>query len=554
MRRNAVGWLMLVAGTLYLVAAAVGSVLYLRLDSGDTGAGSRLLASIYTTVWMPAVAICLPAALQLFPTGRPINRFWRWFLVVSVVGGVCVTANWVLGTELFDGMGLDDEQSARPEPARGADERRCPPATLLGVAGDRRCAARSAVPARAAARRGAAAGPLAGVGGTASSWCSTCPSAFDVGPPPVPLLTIPLIPLAMTAAVLKYRLYGITLVINRTVVYLALTAALLAGYFGVVYVLSRLIADAGVQQVLAAGAVAVAFAPLRALLQRLVDRLMFGSGSDPYGALAELGRRLQSPMTPEQVLPAVASTVADALKLPYVAVRAGRPGMPPVRTVEQGSPTPTTEEFPLTDHGEEIGTLVVGAPQRGLGGPRRTLLQDLVRQAGPAVHSVVLTEELSASRQRTIAALEDERIRIRRDLHDGLGPALTGVVLKAEAARNLMAPDPARAEQLMTDVSEQTRSAVDDVRRLVYGLRPPALDQQGLSAALQDFVGRIGGNGAPAVELELPDGPPPPRARRRGRRLPHRHRGAVQRRPAQLRRLGPCPALGGGRRSAPGGR
>jgi signal transduction histidine kinase len=209
-------------------------------------------------------------------------------------------------------------------------------------------------------------------------------------------------------------------------------------------------------------------------------------------------------MTPDQVLPAVASTVADALKLPYVSVRAGRPGMPPVRTVEQGTPTPTTEEFPLTHQGEEIGALVVGAPQRGLGGPRRNLLQDLVLQAGAAVHSVVLTEELSASRQRTIAALEEERIRIRRDLHDGLGPALTGVVLKAEAAKNLMTPDPARAEQLMTDVSEQTRSAVDDVRRLVYGLRPPALDQQGLCAALQDFVARIGGNGAPAVALELP--------------------------------------------------
>jgi two-component system NarL family sensor kinase len=120
------------------------------------------------------------------------------------------------------------------------------------------------------------------------------------------------------------------------------------------------------------------------------------------------------------------------------------------------------------------------------------------------VHSVVLTEELSASRQRTIAALEEERSRIRRDLHDGLGPVLTGVLLKSEAARNLVVREPARARELMADVSEQTRSVVDEIRRLVYGLRPPNLDQLGLRTALQDYVERLSDSVATEVELELP--------------------------------------------------
>ena len=213
-RRNAVGWLMLAAGTLYLVAAAVGSVLYLRLDSGDTGSGSRLLASIYTTVWMPAVAICLPAALQLFPTGRPINRFWRWFLVVSVVGGVCVTANWVLGTELFDGMGLDDESPLVPNPPEALTAA-LSAATLLGVAaiGGSLLAPLFRLVRRPGEERLQV---LWLVWAALVVLVLNLPSAFDVGPPPIPLLTIPLIPLAMTAAVLKYRLFGITLVINRT--------------------------------------------------------------------------------------------------------------------------------------------------------------------------------------------------------------------------------------------------------------------------------------------------------------------------------------------------
>jgi two-component system NarL family sensor kinase len=502
-RRNAVGWLLLLAGTLYLVAAAVGSVLYLRLSAGDAGPGSRVLAIVFSNVWMPAVAVLIPASVQLFPTGRPINRFWTFYLVVSVLAGLCIVGNWVASPGGLQGMGLDDP---RPLWAGG------PPAWLRtvfdvgAVAGVSVLGSLLAPLYRLVVRRGEERLQVLWlVWGAAVVLLANLPSSFADVPPPVPLLTIPLIPLAMTAAVLRYRLFGITLVLNRTVVYLALTITLLGGYLGVVYGLGRLVTSTGVREVLATGLVAVAFSPLRAYVQRVVDRLMYGSAADPYGALAELGRRLQSPMTPDQVLPAVATTVADALALPYVLVRAGRPGAEPVHTVEQGTRTGPTTEFPLTHHGEDVGVLVVGVGDRPRGlGARRVLLQDLVRQAAPAVHSVLLTEELHTSRRRTIAVLEEERTRIRRDLHDGLGPVLTGVVLKAEAARNLVAADPARAGDLMTDVGEQTRSVIGDIRRLVYDLRPPVLDQQGLYSALRGYVDRLGNATRPDVQLELP--------------------------------------------------
>jgi signal transduction histidine kinase len=513
-RRNAVGWLMLAAGTLYLVAAAVGSLLFLRLSAGDTGSGSRLMAVVFSNVWMPAVAVLIPLAIQLFPTGRPINRFWSAFLWVTVIGGGCATADWVL-TPMPFGEGLD---AAGPLVQAGLPDWAHRLLDVGAAVGGITVAGSLLAPLFRLVRRPGEqrVQVLWVVWATAVVLVANAPGAFVDAPPPVPLLAIPLIPLAMTVAVLRYRLFGITVVINRTVVYLTLTLTLLGGYLGIVYGLGRLVSSDDVRGVLATGVVAVAFSPLRAQLQRAVDRLMFGSASDGYGALAELGRRLQSPMTPEQVLPAIATTLADALRLPYVRVRAGRPGTPPVRTVEQGVPSGTTSEFALTHRGEQVGTLVVatadrprglGGSRRGLGGSRRGLLADLAGQAGPAVHSVVLTEELIASRQRTIAALEEERTRIRRDLHDGLGPALTGVVLKGEAARNLVLADPDRARELLGDVSEQTRSAVEEIRRLVYGLRPPSLDRHGLRTALAGYVDRLGQAApaaGPALELDLP--------------------------------------------------
>jgi signal transduction histidine kinase len=124
------------------------------------------------------------------------------------------------------------------------------------------------------------------------------------------------------------------------------------------------------------------------------------------------------------------------------------------------------------------------------------------------VHGARLTADLRRSRERLVAAREEERRRLRRDLHDGLGPTLAGLTLKVDAARNLLGDDPATAERLLAELRGQIQTAVGDIRRLVYALRPPSLDQLGLVGALEELAEQCGQEG-PLVELDLPAELPP---------------------------------------------
>jgi signal transduction histidine kinase len=141
------------------------------------------------------------------------------------------------------------------------------------------------------------------------------------------------------------------------------------------------------------------------------------------------------------------------------------------------------------------------------------LLHDLARQIGVAVHAMRLGEEavrlsadLQRSRARLVTAREEERRRLRRDLHDGLGPQLAGLTMTAEAARDAIADNPARAEALLDGLIEQTQEAVADVRRVVYALRPPALDAIGLVGALRMHASQHPGL---QVSVVTPDVLPP---------------------------------------------
>jgi signal transduction histidine kinase len=156
------------------------------------------------------------------------------------------------------------------------------------------------------------------------------------------------------------------------------------------------------------------------------------------------------------------------------------------------------------------GRLVVGLRygERRLAAADERVLTLLAAPIAVALHATGLTAELARSRELAITGREEERRRVRRDLHDGLGPVLTGVVLNAEAARRLVHTDPARSESLLGDLREQTSGALADIRRLVYELRPPALDSLGLAGALQEYAMVLSrrADGAPlAVAVEAPD-------------------------------------------------
>ena len=158
--------------------------------------------------------------------------------------------------------------------------------------------------------------------------------------------------------------------------------------------------------------------------------------------------------------------------------------------------------------GETVGLLVVEsrAPGDPLRSDERRLLADLARQAAPAVDAVRLTRDLQRSRERLVAAREEERRRLRRDLHDGLGPALAGIVLQIDNARALVRDNPEAASAMLASLRDAAQEAIGDVRELVCGLRPPSLDELGLVTAIREQAARLNGNGRGVrISVDAPD-------------------------------------------------
>ncbi len=327
-----------------------------------------------------------------------------------------------------------------------------------------------------------------------------------------------IIPLSIGIAILRYRLYDIDLVINRTLVYGALTTIVVLLYVLVVGGLGTVLQVQGslIVSLIATGLAAVMFQPLRDRLQRGVNHLIYGERDDPYGVLSRLGSRLESTLAPDAVLPAVTGTIQETLKLPYAEIQLRREGGFETAAAA-GDPVENALYLPLVYGGETVGRLVVG-PRAGdetFGPTERRLLEDLAHQIGASAHAALMTDEalrlsadLQRSRWRLVEAREEERRRLRRDLHDGLGPQLSSQTLTVDAALALMRRDPDAAEALLLDLKADAQDAVTDIRRLVYGLRPPALDDLGLLGALRESAAQYSAKGLD-VSVEAPEGLPP---------------------------------------------
>ncbi len=307
------------------------------------------------------------------------------------------------------------------------------------------------------------------------------------------------IPLAIGFSILRYRLWDIDLLINRTAVYGVLTALVVSLYVILVGALGSLfrLENNPLVAALATGLVAVLFEPLRRRLQKGVNRLMYGEQDEPVALLRKLGARLEEIAIPETTLVNFVETLALSLKLPYAAIWSEASGANGELLAAYGTPMGDSVTLPLSYQGEKVGRLVVGERSKGetFANRERQLLATVAQQLGTAVHALRLTADLQQSRERLVAAREEERRRIRRDLHDGLGPQLASLTLKLEAARNLLKQDAQQVEPLLLELKEQAQMAVADIRELVYGLRPPALDQLGLASALQEYAAAHSQNG-----------------------------------------------------------
>lgn len=298
---------------------------------------------------------------------------------------------------------------------------------------------------------------------------------------------------AIAVAILRYGLYAIDVVISRTLVYGGLTVLLGVVYVSVVALTQEVIHSAVLGSVPAAALVALLFAPARAWLQRASERLLFGEREDPYAVMASVTRGLDTPDL-GAVLPALAATIAQTLKLGSVAIELDREDGSAI-VAQAGVPRGEPVVQALEHAGERVGRLLLGprSPGERFTAGELRLFADIARQAAVAAYAVLLTEDLQRARMELITAREEERRRLRRDLHDGLGPTLAGISLQAATARVLTGRDPAAADALLVRVVSESQAAIADVRRLVYALRPAALDELGLVPALRLQADRFPG-------------------------------------------------------------
>ncbi|MBG0829292.1 sensor histidine kinase [Planomonospora sp. ID67723] len=300
-----------------------------------------------------------------------------------------------------------------------------------------------------------------------------------------------LIPVTLVFAALRYRLYGIDTVISRAFVAAGLLAAVSVVYFGAGtlagLVLSGYDRVGGLVAALAAG---VFFQPLRDRLRRLVDRLMYGTHGDPALLAARLAREVGE-AEPAGALAAVAAAIRDGLGVTGVAVEVDDPG---ARRVELGRLGPGPRVVRLVWHGEPVGRLLLGAP-----GPRRfaaayndRLIAVVAPYVADVVHAIRMTADLQRSRERILTAREEERRRLRRDLHDGLGHALADMAMSINMARISLRTAPASADRLLLGLRAGMDSVSQEIRELVYGLRPPTLDELGLAGAVRALAAEGG--------------------------------------------------------------
>jgi two-component system NarL family sensor kinase len=470
---NPIGWLFLIWGIAPLLTAAATPLMIYGAGHEWPQFALRLLVTIYMFSWSWGVFCCLPLILQLFPTGKPVSRHWTvlcWLTVGSAfLGNIFVgptpeagassflVAPWWAVTERITAMVtpliiLASVASLIVRFIRGSETIRQQVMWLLAAV-------------------------LLVILINVPIWF-----AIPSGQTILLLLSFPLIPAAVTIAVLRHGLYDVRIVLSRVVVYAVLTAGVIAIYFGLVAVLDRVLRGAGAPLV-AALAIALAFNPVRVRLQRVVDRAVYGTRRDPVAAVSAVGQRLAG-----DDLGGVADALRESLRLSYVAVQTADGNM-----IESGEMTTTSQNWPLDYDGKKVGNLVVGPRQgeRRLSGADQKVIDLLAAPLAIVMHAQLLTEDLKASRERVIDAAEEERTRLRRELHDSLGPLLTGAAFKADSIALAAQNRPERAESLAIDLADQLRQSVEAVRQLAYGLRPAALDELGLVGALREEGSRF---------------------------------------------------------------
>jgi signal transduction histidine kinase len=309
------------------------------------------------------------------------------------------------------------------------------------------------------------------------------------------------IPLACGIAVLRYRLYDLDVVIRKAVVFAVLAAFIALVYAAIVGGIGALVGSRSNATLafVAAAVLAIAFQPARDAAHRFADRVVYGKRATPYEVLAEFSTRMGATYATDDVLPRMAQTLGEGTgaRAATVWLRVGdelRPAaswprerdLSPVRATGGSLPDLGEPAVEVRDRGDVLGALSVDMPPADPMTPaKERLIEDLAAQAGLVLRNVGLIEELRASRQRLVAAQDEERRKLERNLHDGAQQQLVALKVQLRLAEQLTERDPAKGVELLTRLQGAAAEALDDLRDLARGIYPPLLADQGLVAAIE---------------------------------------------------------------------
>jgi signal transduction histidine kinase len=505
--RNVVGWLLLGLPLFDLTSALSND--YARhalvVDPGSWPAGP-LATWISAWTWVPLV-IMGALLFQLLPNGRPVSRRWRWLVYLTLAEGTFVLigfmATWPLrGTQLL----TDVERSVE-----------LPAITKLAVATGFLflpifVAAVAAAILRFIRSRGEERQQLKWITlGLAVFGLTTVIGLSPGGEVPVVVDAgaVVVVTVTLAVAILKYRLYEIDVVINKTLVYGAMAAFITAVYVAIVVGIGRAIgSDRNIAlSILATALVAVAFQPVRERVQRFANRVVYGKRATPYEVLSEFSGGMSHAVATEDLLPRMARIVAEGSGAAradvwlHVGSELVREATWPAANGQARLVAPVADDRTLSDsdatipvrhQGQLLGVIGVKKSAGEAVTPAELkLLEDLGSQAGLVLRNVRLIEELRTSRQRLVTAQDEERRRLERDLHDGAQQRLVAISLALRMARGMVRPDanPDLGSRL-DQASEQLTLALSELREFARGIHPAILTERGLIPALQSLAER----------------------------------------------------------------
>jgi signal transduction histidine kinase len=506
---HAVGWLAALGAFAFSLSIFAGAYAAYSLTHGDLLPASGLALWLRGWIWLPAFTFLFVLLPAVFPDGRLPSPRWRP-IVWAVAFSVLTQLVWVSLSQLIFGFPFID----RPWPTLGWLFELL--TTLSGVVTVLAIfASVGAMAVRFRKSRGIERQQLkwffAAVGLQAVLWAGSLAvaSVTHQAPYQVPYFDalIPLalltVPLAIGVAILRHRLYDIDIVISRGVVYGGVAAFITIAYLLVVVGIGLAIGTGGRPNlplaVIAMAVVVVLIQPVRARLQRLANRLVYGVPADPYAVLAELSK------TPgagdvDHALAQIAEAVARGMGSRRARVRLMLPGgQTRTGTWPLGTTGQFGQAFAVNNAGETVGQIEA----EGSGDHR--LAEAVTGQVGHAFHTLRLSaeldarlaqleaqaDELTASRTRLVQAQETERRRVERDLHDGIQQDLVVLIAKARLARNQLDRDPMLAAETLAELQGSAQHALADVRSLASGIHPAVLSSRGLVEAIDAMAARM---------------------------------------------------------------